>query len=74
MTAYHNGEMVEEEEYHLAEEMEVFDAELYAIEKATEIATKYTNRHRELNKSGYSWTTSKRSAASGLPKHDQDNT
>lgn len=39
-----------EGKYHLGEEMEVFDAELYAIEKATDIAEGYTADHREIKK------------------------
>lgn len=48
MTAYHKGEMVAEETYHLGRKMEVCDAEQYAIRKATEIAKKFTDRHREI--------------------------
>lgn len=50
VTAYHRGETVTEETYPLGEEIEVFDAELYTIEKATEIATKYTTEHEEIRK------------------------
>lgn len=37
-----------EEAYHLGKEMEGFDTELYASEKAIGLARKYITRHREI--------------------------
>lgn len=44
VTAYQREEKVAEETYNLGEEIKVFVSEHYEVEKATEIAKKYTRR------------------------------